>query len=472
LDSRAEHFIEHFVKELENENAAIFAGAGLSVGAGYVDWKRLLKPIANELGLDVDVEHDLVSLAQYHVNDKRNRSGLNRALIENFSEGHHVQENHQILARLPIKIFWTTNYDSLIEDALKAAGKVADVKEDVQQLKHARPKRDAIVYKMHGDIRRPDEAVLTKDDYERYPSTHGPFVTALSGDLVSKTFLFLGFSFSDPNIDYIFNRVRLSLHGQTRDHYCVFRRANQADYSEDKEYQYAAVKQEHVVRDLKRFGVQTLFVDSYSEVTDLLRRIETRYKRRTVLISGSAHEYGTWQAEEAEQFIRDLAQALIKNGNKIVSGFGLGVGSHVITGALQEIYMNEGKRLHDQLLLRPFPQGAEGMKNWEAYRRDMITYSGAALFLFGNKLADGQITNANGVRAEFDIARELGVTVVPVGATGFVAEQLWSEVINNFDAHHPGRPDLKVLFERIGPSGVRSTLIPTAIDILNKLRSH
>lgn len=40
-----EHFIETFVKELEEENVAIFAGAGLSVGAGYVDWKSSCNPL-------------------------------------------------------------------------------------------------------------------------------------------------------------------------------------------------------------------------------------------------------------------------------------------------------------------------------------------------------------------------------------------------------------------------------------------
>jgi integrase len=47
-----------------------------------------------------------------------------------------------------------------------------------------------------------------------YQSTRGQYVTALSGDLVAKMFLFLGFSFTDPNLDYILSRVRISLHGK------------------------------------------------------------------------------------------------------------------------------------------------------------------------------------------------------------------------------------------------------------------
>lgn len=65
MDKHSEQFVETFVKELEEENVAIFAGAGLSVGAGYVDWKKLLQPIAEDLGLDIDKEHDLISMGSF-----------------------------------------------------------------------------------------------------------------------------------------------------------------------------------------------------------------------------------------------------------------------------------------------------------------------------------------------------------------------------------------------------------------------
>ena len=63
-----EKFIEDFTKELRERNVAILAGAGMSVDAGFVNWKGLLKPLADELKLDLEREHDLVKIAQYHVN--------------------------------------------------------------------------------------------------------------------------------------------------------------------------------------------------------------------------------------------------------------------------------------------------------------------------------------------------------------------------------------------------------------------
>ena len=70
-------FVTKYVKSLKEGNAAIFAGAGLSVGAGYVNWKNLLKDLAEEIELDIDKEeHDLVGVAQYYCNEKKGRGEI------------------------------------------------------------------------------------------------------------------------------------------------------------------------------------------------------------------------------------------------------------------------------------------------------------------------------------------------------------------------------------------------------------
>jgi hypothetical protein len=313
------------------------------------------------------------------------------------------------------------------------------------QLKFTKHKRDAIVYKMHGDVEHPDKAVLTKDDYEKYAMARGPFITALSGDLVSKSFLLLGFSFTDPNLDYILSRVRISLHEKPREHFCIFKRVIKDESMTDEAFRYAEIKQALAIGDLKRFGVQTLLVDNYNEITLILQRIEDRFKQKTVFISGSVHHYGDIEPEKAEEFISSLSQSLIRSGFRIVSGFGLGVGSHVITGALDEIYMNQSQRMHDQLLLRPFPQGEKGKAKWEEYRRDMISYAGIAFFMFGNKTdPQGNIIAADGMRNEFNIAHEKGLKLVPIGATGFMAQTLWGEMNAALESFYP---DVNVEFK-------------------------
>jgi len=41
-----EAFITNYVKALKENNAVVFAGAGMSISSGFFDWQKLLKPIA------------------------------------------------------------------------------------------------------------------------------------------------------------------------------------------------------------------------------------------------------------------------------------------------------------------------------------------------------------------------------------------------------------------------------------------
>ena len=425
---------------IQNENLAIFAGAGLSIPAGYVDWKQLLQPIADELDLDIDKEQsNLVQLAQYHCNvNQANRGKINQLLVNEFSHAASLTDNHKILSRLPIETFWTTNYDKMLESALTDAGKIPDVKYNNKQLAFTVPKRDAVVYKMHGDVEHPSETILTKDDYESYHVTMQPFLNALSGDLISKTFLFLGFSFTDPNLDYILSRVRIAYSHDQRPHYCLLKYLEKEQDESDADFEYRLRKQELFIQDLLRFGIKSVLVDEYSEVTDILEALETKIKSKSIFISGAAHEFGSFSRGESEKFVYELSKALISSEHKVVSGFGLGIGSSVISGALESIYMS-GKTLNDdQLLLRPFPQSQVGETElkvlWRKYREDMISYAGIAIFLFGNKLSGDEVILSNGMREEYEIALSQGVIVIPIGATGYMAQQLWAELSANIEA--------------------------------------
>lgn len=77
-------FLKEYTRALREGDSALFVGAGISQAAGYVDWKQLLKEIAEELDLDIDRETDLVALAQFHVNRRGGRDRLNQLLIDEF----------------------------------------------------------------------------------------------------------------------------------------------------------------------------------------------------------------------------------------------------------------------------------------------------------------------------------------------------------------------------------------------------
>lgn len=365
-------FVGKYIKSINSDTAAIFAGAGLSVASGLVNWKELLRDIANELKLNIDKEDDLIAIAQYYENEKGGRGSINSQLIDEFTKDVAINDNHKILSTLPIKTFWTTNYDNLIERSLESEGKTVDTKICSANLATNKPRRDVVVYKMHGDISLAHEAVLTKDDYENYNETRQLFTTALQGDLVSNTFLFIGFSFEDPNLDYILSRIKILLGSNKRDHYCFFKTVSKNDYSTDEDFNYSKIKQELKIKDLKRFGIQALLIDEYYEITEVLQLIKIKLNRQNIFISGAAYDYGNFDKYRAEQLIFDLSKKIAENNYKIISGFGLGIGSSVINGVLSHVYSSQKKHLDDYLILRPFPQNISDSNKrkalWGKYR--------------------------------------------------------------------------------------------------------
>jgi len=427
-------FVRSFAEDIADGSAAIFAGAGLSVASGYVNWAELMREIANDLGLDVDRETNLVAIAQYHLNERGNRTRINQKLIDEFSIGHALNENHEVLARLPIDTYWTTNYDRMIETALEATGKVIDIKHAVDHLKTIQRGRAATIYKMHGDVSDPEHAVLTKDDYEGYFRDRELFVTALTGDLVSKTMLFIGFSFTDPNIDYVMSRVRVALRKQPKQHYCILRREARKPKEKLADFEYRRRQQEYFIKDLSRIGIHALLIDDYADATRILRQVEARYRNRTILISGSAHEFGSWKPDSAATFIESISRALVRKGFNVVTGFGLGVGPSVIAGALQEIQTNPRRHSSLQLQAFPFPaiEGASTTARktlYQKHREAMVAKAGIAIFLFGNKRdIRGHIVDAEGMREELSVARATGLNLISVGATGWVAAEIAREL--------------------------------------------
>lgn len=474
-----EKFIEDFTNELRERNVAIFAGAGMSVDVGFVNWKGLLKPLADELNLDVEREHDLVKIAQYHVNHHgSNRNDLTNAILNGFSSKQtRVTDNHRILARLPIETFWTTNYDTTIEDALRASGKSPDVKHDPKQLLQTLHGRNAVVYKMHGDVAHANEAVLCKADYETYHLSRADFLTALAGDLLSKMFLFIGFSFSDPNLDYVLGRLHTRHGSHLRKHYCFVRKEKKEAADKEGDFEYRKAKQEYFISDLQRYNIRAVLVEEYEDITAVLRRVEARYKSKTIFVSGAAHTYGNRiTSDQALGFVHTLSKSLVKQKFRLVTGLGLGIGSTVVDGALQQIYWEERRTITDELVIRPFPQSSEGQKLWRAYREDLLEFAGLAVFMFGNKLAGDPptVVPSSGMLEEFDIAVSKGLRVLPLGFTGFVAMDLWNKVKVDFDSFYPGAgARFKTLFEQLGDENVDIELqeraVAEALQILQQM---
>ena len=240
---------------------------------------------------------------------------------------------------------------------------------------------------------------------------------------------------------------------------------------------YGKIKLDLKIDDLLRYGINAVIVDEYEEITLILEEIEKRILRRNIFISGAAAEYTPFSETTAKDLIHKLSFSLAEKSYKIVSGYGLGIGSIVINGALDYKLNSNYRNLDDLLILRPFPQIQSGEKSikdvWTDYRQDMISKSGIAVFMFGNKIKDNEIVDSDGMLEEFDICLKNNVIPIPIGATGSISEKLWDQVHSSIEDLYPDNKTLHASILKLGDSSldneeiIKNIII--AINILQKI---
>jgi len=359
----------------------------------------------------------------------------------------------------------------------------------VAQLACRKPHTDVIVFKMHGDVDQAQEAILTKDDYECYDAEYGAFTVQLLADLLSKRFLFLGFSFTDPNIEYTFNRLRRLLNPHRkqnalgREHYCILRKPHVDDYTkagvsaeeQARLFKVDSARFDHRVADMTRFGIQAVVIEKYEEIPELLAALHRSVSTRSIMISGAAHDYSPLGQDRVEALCEDLGRRLIEEGYDIVSGVGKGVGAAIMVGAHKALARPDASRLGQRLKLFPFPywhaKDAERMAYYEANRAEMAAQAGLSIFIAGNKMKDGKLVESPGVMAEFAEARKNHHFIIPVGATGHAALTIWKQVAADLKTFY-GSIDVKGELDVIGNSGSSNEdLVASVLEILKKIRS-
>lgn len=120
---------------------------------------------------------------------------------------------HQELSLLSkCKLFYTTNFDDFIERAFSLHGRSNHVVAVEAQMggTHA----DCEIIKFHGDLDHPEHIVLTESAYEKRLSLSTAMDYRLRADLLGRAVLFLGYSFRDPNVSYLFRLFTDDILGQ------------------------------------------------------------------------------------------------------------------------------------------------------------------------------------------------------------------------------------------------------------------
>lgn len=436
--------LNHIVSEIKLNNLSIFAGAGLSVASGYVDWKKLVTRFCDIL--DIDVGDDLTNIAQYY-EEKYNRQSMCESIIREFNSFNNKDDNYNLnlIASLPVDSYWTTNYDSLIEDKLSEFGRPYQKIIDQSQFKNRKPFTEVRVYKMHGDKDVPDNVVITKNDYDTYDENRWFFTQALLYELVTKTFLFIGFSFSDPNLDRILNIIKINFKGiSPKNHYCFMRCVQRSDYDDEESYIKDRNYQTLKIDNMFKFGINTILVDDFSQITVMLKYLSERLKFDNVFISGAKYgenkdtEYSFNESER--EFMISLSSKLIEKGYNIYTGFGRGVGNYIVSGAITAINKLDINSIDDRLNIHPMitVDGVLLSDEKKILREKMISDCKHIICMYGH-LDKGVSKDEDGVYLEYSIAKGFGKHIIALPHTGSSAEEIYKylndsvKVFNNID---------------------------------------
>lgn len=166
------------ISDLRGNNVIAWIGAGLSIGAGYPSWSGLVREIARDIddGRWTDVNIQQWAEKEAGISPEWAAEVLRRADPHAFNESLKKQLDqrgpvdsitHALLALLPFKGYVTTNFDTLMEDALSGfTGYKPQVyrKNTAMDMFTDRSEKK-FVYKIHGDLSDEDSIVLTESQF-------------------------------------------------------------------------------------------------------------------------------------------------------------------------------------------------------------------------------------------------------------------------------------------------------------------
>lgn len=217
----------------------VLVGAGASRWAGLPTWKEAVCTLAEELApalrravpkagarfappspgepLSADAFLKIAEAFRWVCGEDRLRAKL-RELFDCPRIDASRLPLHARLVRLAehVPAIYTTNFDDLLERAFAAAGKayqaVASAR-DLHEWRHDEVNGTFVprfpIYKLHGSLDRPETLVLGETDFHRRAGlVSHPIDLRFCSDLVGRELLLVGYSFSDPNVRWLWTKLR------------------------------------------------------------------------------------------------------------------------------------------------------------------------------------------------------------------------------------------------------------------------
>lgn len=446
-------FLEQFSKQALDERISLFLGAGGSCDAGYPTWFSLFEPLAKELKTTIDSSTDYYLLAQYYANTfgrTELRKKINNYINKNKYESPLLNE----LMEVGFSNIWTTNFDNTLEINYQKRNILTNKVFQDADLSNVELNKRINIFKLNGDITNLEGIIATQSDYEKYIDTHHIMSIFFKRELISSTFLFIGYSFTDHLVLDCLSELTRYLGESTNCHYTIIKREPKNQYFD------------YFIDDLeKRYNLRVLLVDEYKDVPEILAELNRKIRNKRVFISGAFSSYEPIIEQYSHDLSKALAFSLLENNYRLVNGIGRRFGTHLI-GYANEYLAREGvKDIEKYLIVKPFVgKGGNAMEEKRHLREEVISKCGSAIFVFGDYIHNDK----SGVMEEFDIACQQHKTIIPISYPGMISNDIWEKVNNNITLY----PYLEGLINRLSSSEPIESLTKTIIYILDSVQDN
>lgn len=206
--------LDRLIKYIRKEDIALFIGSGFSFKAGAPHVCDIIEGILKEGGEEFASENkdkNLRAVSESFVQACDGRNDLISLLNNLFNFEIKDTSDQETLRKIPhFKTIFTTNYDTLLENAYPQAERVVITSNE--GCSYADDKK-VNIYKVHGDIttlNAPDGIIITESDYQNYFKTgrYELIWETLKIAFSKKHMLFIGYSLEDDNIIDIIKNVR------------------------------------------------------------------------------------------------------------------------------------------------------------------------------------------------------------------------------------------------------------------------
>ena len=439
-------FTREIAIKCQNNEAALFLGAGMSSNAGLPSWKKLFEPLAREIGIDLNsTNYQLYDIAQFYANNK-GISQLHKKVSSEINKIDETSEALDELTNMQCNSIWTTNFDKVIENNYYRKGKLTNIIYSEENLVNVELNKNINIFKMNGDIDNLKYAIITKRDLEEYNEKHRLLLTFFKRELVVKSFLFIGYSFTDSLVLPCISELSQAFDGEHPYHYAIMKKSEEPDFI-------------NFITDLEvRYHIKTLLIDDYDEIRDVLREINYYTNQYNVFVSGSYRENNEIKLQEISKFCNKLTKSLYKENLRIVNGYGYKVGYYIASAATKLMLEENVASFEKYLLMYPFDEHLTQSQKYK-HREFMISKANVIIFMYGFASSD------SGMIEEFNIAKkDPRKIIIPIGSTGGAAKLIYDEVKANIIQY----PYLEKVIDILQEETDTDILLSVILDIIRQ----